>query len=146
MYENPNYETYVFEPFDYGGASGARVDKIRGPKGKQGRIIDVGVCSITEDFAGTTSATIAVGNASDADAYVEEFALNGGTGTIVLGAKSIRSTYDPIANKAAWDALMLNGSPYPVVPADTTLYVTSTEAATGPTGQGSPFIIVAWED
>lgn len=140
-YENLRYRTYTFEPFDYGGASGARVDKIIGPKGKAGRLIDYGVVSITEDFAGTTSATIAVGTPSDPDAYGNELALNGGT--TAVGARSVQSLYNYAADKTDWDAHMLEED----LAADTAVWITSTEAVTGGiTGQAMPFVVVAWED
>lgn len=139
-YANPNRQVYLFPLFDYGGASGARVDKIRGPKGKKGRLIDYGVQSIQENFAGTTPATIAVGNASDPDAYGDELSL--GTTAATAGGLTVRSQYDPASNKTSFDALMLN----PELPADTAIYVTSTEAVTGPTGQACPWVVIDWLD
>jgi hypothetical protein len=141
-YEMGDRRTYVFPLYDYGGASGARVDKIRGPKGKAGRLIDYGVQSILEDFAGTTSATIAVGTAADPDAYGNELALNGGL--VTSGGRSVQSLYDPngsAADRAAHAALMLE----PDLPADTAIYITNTEAITNPTGQACPYVTIQWD-
>jgi hypothetical protein len=140
-YENPDRRVYTFPQFDYGGAAGARADKIIGPKGKKGRLIDYGVQSVQEAFAGTTPATIAVGNASDADAYGEEFSLGGLA--VASGGKTVRSTYDPTkqADTAAFAALMVE----PDLPADTAIYITSTEAVTGPTGMACPYVVIDWD-
>lgn len=145
MYENPDRRVYVFPLYDYGGSAGARSDVVRGPKGKKGTLIDYGVCSVQETFAGTTPATISVGNASNADAYGEELSL-GTTVTTALGAYGVGQLYgdkpgDPTL-KAARDALILNEG---ALPADTSIYVVSTEAATGPAGQACPFVVIDWD-
>jgi hypothetical protein len=137
MYDRPDRRTYVFPLFDYGAASGGRADKVRGPKGKAGRLVDYGVQSIIEDFAGTTSATVAVGTSSDADAYGDEFPLNGGL--ITGGGRSVQSTYDRA--ESGFATYMLNQN----LPADTAIYLTSADAATGPTGQACPYMTIDWQ-
>ena len=138
MYDNPDRRTYVFAQYDYGAAAGARADKVIGPKGKAAFLVDYGVMSILEDFAGTTSATIAVGTSSDPDAYGNEFPLNGGL--ITGGGRTVQSTYDIIADAADWATYMLDRT----IPANTAIYLTSTEGATGPAGQGCPYIVIDW--
>ena len=139
-YANPDRRVYVFPLFDYGGSAGARTDSIVGPKGKSGTLIDYGVQSIQENFAGTTSATIAAGTLADPDAYGDEFALNGGT--TATGGRTVQDLYDPIADKTSFDALMLVKH----IPKDTVFTLTNVEAATGPTGQASPYCVIDWAD
>ena len=140
-YENPDRRTYVFPLFDYGGAAGARTDRIRGPKGKTGRLIDYGVVGVQETFAGTTDATIAIGTTGDVDAYGNEFPL-GTDVTTTLGSKTVQSTYDPIADAANWATYMLDQS----IPADVPILITNTEAITGPAGQACPYVVIDWAD
>lgn len=132
--------TYVLPLFDFG-ATATEVKPILGPKGRKGRLIDYGVIGCVEAFAGTTPATIAIGKAADADAYGEEFSL-GTEVTVALGGKTVRNSYDPVADAAAFDALILADG---ALPANTSIYVTSVGGATGPTGQASPYVVIDWD-
>jgi hypothetical protein len=138
-YDHKDRRTYVFPLFDYGGAAGARADKVRGPKGKAGRLVDYGVMSVLEAFAGTTPATIAVGTSADPDAYGQEFSLD--AVAVADGGKSVQSTYDIIADAANWALNMLERD----IPKDSAVYITSTEAVTGPTGQACPYVVIDWD-
>ena len=138
-YENPDRRVYMFPPYDYGGST-PRVDKIVGPKGKKAKLVDYGVQSVSETFNGNTaSATIAIGNASDPDAYGEEFELDGAT--TANGGRTVQSTYDAQADKAEFDALMVN----PYIPSDTPIYITNTDAEGAPAGQGTPYVVIDWD-
>ncbi len=70
-YSEKQVMTYNTPEWDYG--DGATVDTLsfRGPAGKQGRVIGIGV-AVTETFAvDDTPAKLRVGSATDADAYAE---------------------------------------------------------------------------
>lgn len=121
---------YTGEQFDFGGAAGTKTLRFRMPKGKTGLLVDYGVQNIQENFAGTTSATISVGTASDPDAYGEELALNGGTTT--TGARTVRMLYDTPADIATYIVDK-------TIPADAVFTMTLVEAITGPTGQADPY-------
>lgn len=140
-YDQRKTRTYIFANYDYGAAAGARVDKIVGPKGKAGRLIDYGVLNIVENFAGaTTPATIAVGTTADPDAYGDEFSLAGGT--TVSSGQTVQSVIDEASQAASWAAVMLE----PDIPANTPVWVTNTEATGSPAGQGQPYLVIAWDD
>ena len=137
-YDNPNRIKYVFPNTDFGGGSNV-VWNLLGPKGKAARLYDYGVEGTVEAFQGlTTSPTIAVGSASDADAYGDDFPLNA---VAANHAKSVRQTYDPIADSTNWATYMVNRT----IPKDTEVVVTCTVATGTPTGQGLPFVILDWD-
>lgn len=138
-YDNPNRIPYLFDTVDFGGGSDVEI-VIRGPKGKKGRIWDVGVLDATEGFNGsTTPPMINVGTDSDADAFVKEFDLQG----LAQGdAKTVRSTWDEASDKEDFDEVMVD----PDIPADTKIVLTCVAASGSPTGQGRPFIVVDWAD
>lgn len=134
---------YQFPLYDYGAASGARVDKVKGPKGKKGRLIDYGVMNAVENFAAATNApTVAVGTAADADAYGEEMSVV--AATTLNGAVSLRTKYDPRipADRTSYNALLVEED----LPADTAVCLTSTEGTGAPAGQAYPFMLIAWDD
>lgn len=124
---------YTGTLFDFGGAVGTKTLKFRMPKGKSGILVDYGVQNIEESFAGTTSATISIGDGTDLDAYGEEFALNGGT--TALGARTVRGVYDEPGDV---DDYIVEKQ----IPADGLFSVTMVEAITGPTGQAQPYFHV----
>ena len=141
-YENPDRRTYVFQEFDFGGSAGTRTEKIVGPKGKKGRLIDYGVQSVQETFAGTTPASIAIGiNGGNVDEFGEELSL-GTAVTTAAGGYTVRSLYDPIADATNFDALMVD----PNIPADTVVAVTCVEAITGPAGKASAYVVIDWDN
>ena len=133
-YDSDNIETYQFPSLDWGN-NVSEVFGFRGPKGKKGRLVDYGMMGATEAFTGAV--TVAVGNAADADAYGEEFDVDG---LADADQKSVASENDPIADKAAYDALMVE----PDLPADTAIKVTVTGVAAA--GIGTPFVKVRWDE
>jgi hypothetical protein len=133
MYDNPNRIKYP--RFFDAGNNGNETWTIRGPKGKAGRLYDYGVEQVTEAFV--ADCTLAIGSGSDPDAYGEELAFGALAADDVL---SVRSQYDPIANKAAFDALMVN----PAIPKDTEVVMTLIDDTTS--GIGTFFCIIDWDD
>ena len=74
-YDNPQMATFSFGPHDFG--AGSEALSFKGPKGKQGRVVDV-VCSASETFtADTTEAIIELGSTAGGAEYV-----NFGLGTL----------------------------------------------------------------
>lgn len=141
-YDKPNRIKYAFPggtASDWGAGSDT-LWNIFGPKGKAGRMWDFGVEATVEAFTGTTTVPqIAVGSTSDPDAYGEEFSLNG---LAINHAKSVRQTYDPIADSTNWATYMVERD----IPKDTEVVVTVDVGTGSPTGQGVPFVIIDWDD
>lgn len=138
-YSNPDRRTYMFPLFDFGGGSDQSF-KVIGPKGKAGRLIDYGVQDVQEAMNGDTlDPKIAVGTSSDPDAYGDEFTLSNADNV----PSSVRSTYDPGADKTSFETYVLNDG---IIPADTVVYLTCS-ASTGAnlTGQGMPFMVIDWD-
>lgn len=131
-YDKPNRQKYQVT-VDFGGQNGDAFHFL-GPKGKAGRLVDYGVEGVTEVV--DAAATLAIGTASDPDHYGDEFSLI----TAVDTPKTVRSSYDPIADKTAFDLLML----IPELPKDTNVVMTLTQATT--TGIGTIFMIIDWAD
>lgn len=132
-YDKPNRIKYAF-PYDAGNTSD-EVWVITGPKGKAGRIWDYGVEGVTEAF--TTGASLAVGKEGDPDANCEELSL---AGVAIDSSHHLRGLYDPVADKAAFDALLVE----PDVEADVPVYLTLVDDAA--TGIGVFFVIIDWDD
>lgn len=132
-YDNPNRIVYTFPSLDWGNNQSESFG-IRGPKGKKGRLWDYGVIGITEAFS-SDSMTIAVGTATNADAYGEEFILNGGADN---SARTVRSTYDERSDE--FKALMVD----PDLPADSDVVVTMTGASAA--GIGTPYVVIDWDN
>ena len=101
----------------------------KGPTGKRGTIIDVGI-EVTETFAcDSTEASFQVGTSSDADAYCK---LNVTDGTAITDTFNIQNDTDAIIDEA--------------LPADTQiecLPVVGVDSGTE-AGIGYPYIVVAW--
>ena len=138
-YDLPIYrEKHSFGLFDFGGGADEQF-VIKGPKGKQGRLWNYGVEGATEVFnGGTVTPKIAIGTSSDPDAYGNELDLDD---VALNSAKSVRSTYDEIADATDFNALMVDVT----IPADTDVYVTCTAATGSPTGIAVPFVIIHWD-
>jgi hypothetical protein len=134
MYDNPNRIKYQVT-YDAGNTAN-EAWHFTGPKGKKGRLYDYGVEGITEAF--TTGASLAIGTASDADAYGNELALD--SVAIDAGTVSVRSLYDEIADATSFDALMLDRN----LPANTKFVMTLVDDAA--TGIGTFFVVVDWAD
>lgn len=118
---------------DFG--AGGNVFSFKGPKGKKGLLVDYGVEGIIEAF--TANGAVAVGNASDADAYGEEIAL-GASAADTVGTVSARTLAD------SPDDLRDTYIVEPDLPADTAIYITCTQD--GSTGQANAFAVVEWQD
>lgn len=126
-----------FGQFDWGAAADEQF-VIEGPKGKAGILVDYGMMAATEVFNGSTvTPKIAVGTSSDPDAYGEELDLDG---VAVNTSKSVL-TENAVAS-SGYDALMVNRN----IPADTPVYITCTGATGSPTGIGTPFVKIIWQD
>lgn len=132
-YDKPNRQKYSFY-FDAGN-NGNESWSIKGPKGKAGRLVDYGVEGVVEAF--TQDAQVSVGTAADVDHYGEEIALGA---LAVDTVKSLRTLYDPQADKAAFDALLV----IPEIAADTLVQLTVVDDAAA--GMGSFFMIIDWND
>lgn len=125
---------------DYGGSSNV-LQYIKGPKGKDGLLYDYGCHSVTEAFnGGTLMPQIAVGTATDADAFGEEFDF--GALAVTSGGKSIRTTYTPAVDPG-WDTYMVQRN----IPKDTVVMVTHYAATgSGLTGIAVGFVDIIWAD
>lgn len=128
-YETPKTLSFVFPTVDIGAGNGSA--KFRLPKGMKGRVLDIHL-SATETFtAVTTPGTVALGTASDADAYVDETSL----GTLAAG--------ECVALSVASGANFLRDADgtIKVLPADTDVVLTYV-APTGGTPAGIATITV----
>jgi hypothetical protein len=136
-YDKPNRIKYSFGNFDFGGAADETFS-IKGPKGKAGRLWDYGVEGTIEVFnGGTITPKISVGTTSDPDAYGDELVLHALADN---DATSIRTLYHE--QDSGFATYMLNRE----LPADTEIYCTCIVATGSPTGQGTPFVIIDWQD
>lgn len=131
-YDNPIVITHYGPAgvdFGTGGSSGAI--SFRGPAGMKGRILDLGVCNITEAFAGdTTDGQLLVGTDADTDANA---LMN-----IAAGATSaVGDTYNTSNDTdAIIDADLA---------ADTQYEVTCVVGTGGvPAGIGTPYVVVGY--
>lgn len=131
-YENPTVLSYVFPNVDIGAGNGSA--KFRMPAGMKGRVKDIHL-SATETFTNTTTAgTVALGTASDADAYVDETGL----GTLAAGeCLSLREDNDA-------NFLRDSDGTIKILPADTDVVLTYV-APTGGTPAGIATITVIVE-
>jgi hypothetical protein len=101
----------------------------KGPTGKKGTIVDIGI-EVTETFAcDSTEASFQVGTTGDADAYCK---LNITDGTAITNTFNIQNDTDAIIAEA--------------IPADTQiecLPVAGTDG-TSVAGQGYTYVVVEW--
>lgn len=130
-YDRPNRIKYAFH-FDAGN-NGNEEFVIKGPKGKAGRLWDYGVEGVTEAF--TADCTIAIGTASDPDAYGNEFPM---ADLAVNTPKSIRTEYTE--NDSGFATYMLAQD----LPKDTAVYMTIVDDSTS--GIGTFFVVIDWAD
>lgn len=131
-YDRPNRIKYAVA-FDAGN-NGNESWAFTGPKGKAGRLWDYGIEGVTEVF--TADASVAIGTASDADAYGNELAL--GTLAADYGTFSVRTQY--AEHDAGFATYMLDRE----LPADTKFVMTVVDDASS--GIGTFFVIVDWQD
>lgn len=124
-YDKDKYINYTFPLFDFGGGA-AETYSFRLPPGMQGEIVSIGI-SVTEVFAtDTTTGSVEVGTASNADAYAKLVIPNG------------TADNDFFDQTNDTDAIIAN------IPANQLIRVTLTNGtdAIAVTGQGIPSITV----
>ena len=105
------------------------VFSFKGPTGKKGTIVDVGI-EVTETFAcDSTEASFQVGTTGDANAYCQ---LNITDGTLLTDTFNIQDDTNAIIDEA--------------LPADTQIECTPVVGVDAGTeaGGGYPYIVVAW--
>ena len=132
-YDRPNRQKYAF--FYDAGNTANETFTVKGPKGKSGRLYDYGIEGVTEAF--TQDASLAIGTAADPDHFGEELAF----GVVAVDTvESLRTLYDPIADKTSFDALLVQ----PDIPADTLVQMSIVDDAA--TGIATFFCIIDWAD
>ena len=128
-YSNPYCITYSYG-HDNDMGNGTAIDwSFKGPTGKQGILIDVGL-HVTETFADdATEANISLGTTSDPNYYAE---LNIPDGTAATDTFNVQDDTDAIIIQA--------------LPADTQIEVTVTEGTDSGTaaGKGYGYVCVLW--
>ena len=124
--------------FDFGTGSATEVMWIKGPKGKNGLLVDYGVEESVEAFTATTTVpSVSVGSEADADAYGDEFSLNG---LVINSFSSVRADADE--RTTAFTTMMDDRT----IPKDTTVVVYANPGTGSPTGQATPFVEILWDD
>lgn len=134
-YDNPDTCCYNFASMDFGAASGVTEHRIAGPRGKTGKVREVGV--ILSEIAAwtTTDGLVNVGTAADIDAYA---LLSITTATAINTVFSSADDTDAIIKDS-------NGIDTVTIPADGAVLVTLTEGTGGSlTGIGNPYVIIDW--
>jgi hypothetical protein len=129
-YDNPyRKDSYRFPSIDFG--TGSDIAKtIEVPGGRRGRVTNVRIEDVTEDFAGSTSdAGVQVGDGTDADKYYD-------TGLV------LDETVD-VADLAYLD-LDDDGSKVDIEADRSTITVTFVSAVGTPTGIASVVVDVEW--
>ena len=130
-------ETWMFPLLDMGTGTVTNY-AIKGPKGKNGLLIDYGVAATAEAFTAlTTVPSVSVGSASDPDAYGDEFSLNG---VAINSFSSVMSDNDV---RATGYSTMMDDR---TIPKDTIVYLVANAGTGSPTGQGQPFVRILWDD
>lgn len=123
--------TYMGISTDFGAGTGTAWS-IKGPKGKVGRIVDIGVTHISEAFAcDSTEAAVLVGTSGDADANAK---LNITDGTAATDVFNTVDDTDAIINE--------------FLDADTQYEVTHVQSVDGSAAAGIayPYVVVEWYD
>lgn len=125
MYDNPIVITYNLGSSNF--ATPATATSFKGPPGKKGKILDVGVRVTTLFTNVTTDGAMAIGTSGDADAYA----------LLQMGAAAATDYWNTIDDPDA----IINDT----LPADTQIEVTFVAPTGGaPAGVGVPEITVAW--
>jgi len=131
-YDNPIRERIDLALHDFGGAAGVYTRPIRGPKGKQGIIRNVGVDVTTATVFATTLGKVEVGTAAAPADYAQ---LNIPTGVAAGSTVDVADDTNAISGAAQAGA----------IPADTQVLVTLTEGTgAGLAGAGFPFVEIDW--
>jgi hypothetical protein len=134
-YDKPHRMSYFFAAVDFGtGADHTQAIPIPtdGTQGRSGRVTDIVVSDVTENFVGdTTDAGIQVGNGTDADKYYD-------TGLV------LDETVDVSDNASLW--LADDGSKVDIPLALSLLTVTFVQSVGGSiTGIASVTVFVDWD-
>lgn len=134
-YDNPLVRTYDLGLIDFGATD--VVHTIPVPYGastssrRSGRVVDVLISAVAEDFAGSTSdAGVQVGDGTDADKYYD-------TGLV------LDETVD-VADNAVL-ALPDDGAKVDIEAGRTTVTVTAVAAVGTPTGQANVAVVIEWD-
>ena len=131
-YSNPLYQTFQFQSYDFG-ATGAGSVKVQAPPGVTvGRLIDVGVNPVTENFAGSSVvAKINVGDGTDVDRYAQLIIAND---TDVGDTFNVRNDADAIIESTILVSDLTNAE----------VVLNYVDATGTPTGIAVPYIVIAW--
>jgi len=135
MYDNPLVRQYDFGVIDFGTGSNIvhtiEVPADGGAQGRSGRVVDVILSQVTENFAGSTSdAGVQVGDGSDADKYYD-------TGLV------LDETVD-VADLAVLH-LADDGAKVDIEYNRSTISVTFVASVGTPTGQAAVSVVVEWD-
>ena len=129
-YDNAWRQTYSMGLIDFG--TGSNIAKtIEVPSGRSGRVVDIILGTVAEDFAGsTTDAGVQVGDGSDADKYYD-------TGLVL----------DETTDVADLAILHLadDGAKVDIELGRSTVTVTFVANAGTPTGQAEIFVVIDWD-
>jgi len=129
-YDNAWRQTYSMGLIDFG--TGSNIAKtIEVPGGRSGRVVDIILGTVAEDFAGsTTDAGVQVGDGSDADKYYD-------TGLVL----------DETTDVADLAILHLadDGAKVDIELGRSTVTVTFVANAGTPTGQAEIFVVIDWD-
>ena len=132
-YDNPTRQTYDLGVIDFGDSSDTVITipvPATGTQGRAGRVVDVLISEVAEDFAGSTSdAGVQVGDGTDDDKYYD-------TGLI------LDETVD-VADDAVL-SLADDGSKADIELGRSTLTVTCVASVGTPTGQAAVHVVVEW--
>lgn len=127
-----------YTTFDFGTGGATELMWIKGPKGKNGLLVDYGVEQSIEAFTATTTVpSVSVGTEADADAYGDEFSLNG---LVINSFSSVRADAD---ERTTGFTTMMDDR---TIPKDTTVVVYGNPGTGTPTGQAVPFVEILWDD
>lgn len=134
-YDNPTIRQYHFDDIDFGTGTDIvhtiQVPQDGGSQGRSGRVVDVIISDVSENFAGSTSdAGVQVGDGSDADKYYD-------TGLV------LDETVD-VADLATL-SLADDGSKVDIEYNRSTITVTFVSAVGSPTGIADVTVVVEWD-
>lgn len=133
-YDNPQRQTYDLGLIDFGTGSDIvqtiEVPTGPGSQGRAGRVVDVIISAVAEDFAGSTSdGGVQVGDGTDPDKYYD-------TGLV------LDETVD-VADLAVL-SLADDGSKVDIELARSTVTVTLVATQGTPTGQAEVHVVIEW--
>lgn len=136
MYDNPRTQTYDMGLIDFGtGSDIAHTIEVPTPpgsaQGRGGRVVDVIITAVAEDFAGSTSdAGVRVGDGTDDDKYYD-------TGLV------LDETVD--VTDLAVLSLADDGAKVDIELARSTVTVTFVASVGTPTGKAEVHVVIDWD-